>query len=141
MSPTEEARKARKWNKITTFLALYIAIAVTVLGVMILNSVGTNARQSKQIAQQARALARKGAIDAIHGCHRGNYVREKINVIAGALTSLLQRSVEETEKTKALTPSQLEFLEEEYRRLRPLKRVNCGKHYGDAPKPSASQTP
>jgi heme exporter protein D len=130
------------------FLALYIAIAVTVLGVLILESVGENAEQSKQIAQQgvriarqARASAKKNQISAIKGCYRGNYVREKINVISGALTSLLQRSVAESEKITPLTPSQVKFLELEYRRLKPLRKVNCKKHYGDAPKPSSSPSP
>jgi hypothetical protein len=141
VSPTEEARRARKWSRTTTFLALYIAIAVTVLGIMILNSVGTNASQSKRIASQARVLAEKNATAALKGCYRGNYVREKINVISGALTSLLERSVTESEKIKPLTPSQEEFLGEEYRKLKPLKTINCRKRYGDAPKSAAPQTP
>lgn len=148
MSPTEEARRERKWGRISTFLALYIAIAVTVLGVLILNSIGTNAAQSKQIAEQgvriarqSQALAERNEKNAIQGCQRGNYVREKINAISGALTSLLRRSVSETEKVTPLTPSQLEFLEEEYRLLRPLKKINCEKHYGNASKPSPSQSP
>lgn len=127
MSPTEEARKARKWSKIGTWVAIYIAVAVTILAVGVWENLGENENQNRAIAQQARALSQANHTAAIAGCHRGNRVREHINVIGGALAALLHKSVEES--PEPLTPEQESFLQHTYHLLEPLPPVNCKKEY------------
>jgi hypothetical protein len=113
------------------FTAIYIAVAVTVLGVLILSSVGTNNEQNRKIAQQARAIAEGNRQDALNGCRRGNFVRAKINTVSGALTQLLRRSVRENEESgQTLTRSQESFLAKLYEKLAPLKTINCEREYG-----------
>jgi hypothetical protein len=113
------------------FTAMYIAVAVTVLGMMILSSVGTNNDQNRRIAQQARAIAEGNRKDALNGCQRGNFVRTKINTVSGALTQLLRRSVRENEESgQVLTPSQEVFLDKLYEKLAPLKKIDCKQEYG-----------
>lgn len=126
-----------KYGTVRLVLNLYIAIAVTVLGLMILDSAGTNgeqnrqlAEQSRKIAKQARALARTNREASLEGCGRGNFVRVKINTVSGALSQLLHRSVTENEQDGVvLTQGQEVFLDQLYRKLRPLKPVNCQEAY------------
>lgn len=111
-------------------LNLYVAVVVTVLGILILSSVGTNNEQNRKIAQQARALSESNRQDALNGCQRGNFVREKVNTVSGALTQLLRRSVRENEESgQVLTRSQKVFLEKLYADLAPLKKVPCKEEY------------
>lgn len=119
-----------KYWRVRLALNLYIAVAVTVLGVMILSSVGTNNDQNRQIAKQARALATSNREAALAGCKRGNFVRVKINTVSGALTELLQRSVAQSEaKGVPLTENQQTFLSRLYAKLAPLNPVNCRREY------------
>lgn len=118
------------FGKVRLVLNLYIAVAVTVLGLMILDSAGENSKQNRQIAEQARELAKSNRRASLEGCKRGNFVRVKINTVSGALTQLLHRSVAENEADGVvLTQSQRDFLDRLYRELRPLNPVNCEKEY------------
>jgi len=124
--------KAGKGNfgRVRLVLNLYIAIAVTVLGVMILSSIGTNDKQNRKIAHQARALAESNRAAGLDACQRGNFVRAKINTVSGALSQLLHRSVRENEeKGQVLTQSQEVFLGKLYEDLAPLKKIDCKKEY------------
>jgi hypothetical protein len=113
------------------YTAIYIAVAVTVLGIMILSSVGTNSDQNSRIAEQARDLAKSNREASFAGCKRGNFVRIKINTVSGALAQLLHRSVAESEAEGiVLTEAQVGFLDRLYEKLAPLKPVNCHREYG-----------
>lgn len=118
------------YARLKLFLNVYIAIAVTVLGVLVIHQLGTNNTQNRRLAEQARAIGITNAKVAHEGCLRGNFVREKINVIAGALVSLLRKSVAENERRGVtLTEDQTKFLGELYKKLSPLKEVNCDLKY------------
>jgi len=119
------------YGRVRLLLNIYIAIAVTVLGLMILKSAGTNATQNREIAEQARALAQATRASNFEGCQRGNFVRTKINTVSGALSRLLHRSVTENQAEGVqLTAEQQKFLDQLYEELAPLKPVDCKKEYG-----------
>lgn len=128
-------KKERRRSLVSQIVSIYIAVAVTVLAVGVWESVGTNntqndqlAAQNEQLAANSKTLAQFNHRLAIEGCQRSNYVRGKINVIAGALSSLLHRSIEEGEKQgRILTPDQATFIEQEFELLAPLNKINCMK--------------
>lgn len=119
-----------QYGRVRLVLNLYIAAAVTILGVLILSSVGTNNTQNRQIAEQARAIAKTNQRNTLTGCQRNNFVRLKINTVSGALTRLLRRSVAENEaKGMEPTPKQTFFLNQLYGELAPLQPVPCQEEY------------
>lgn len=129
-----------KPRRIADWVMFYIAVVVTVLGVLVLNSIGTNAAQNRklaeqagQIAAQARRIGQGNYEAAIAGCHRGNFLRSKVNVVSRAVAELIEKQVESAEEVTVLTPAQLAFVRREYRLLRPLAHVNCATAY---PEPS-----
>jgi hypothetical protein len=120
---------------INPYLKVYIALVVTLLAILVVPQLGENQHQNRVLAEQASALARTNYVAASRGCHRGNYVRAKINVVANGLSELIEKQVESAEATGVvLTPAQRAFVRREYRRLRPLGFVNCQRQY---PKPKA----
>jgi hypothetical protein len=128
-----KANKA-SYGRTRLLLNIYIALAVTVLGILILSSVGTNNDQNRKIAEQARALAKSNREANLKGCKRGNFVRVKINTVSGALVQLLRRSVSESEAEGVeLTAAQTTFLDRLYGKLAPLKPVDCHREYGNDP--------
>lgn len=136
MSPTAEARRERRWTK---WIAIYIAVLVTVLAVGVWESVGVNDQQNNKLASQARTLSLSNREAAVAGCERNNGLRRHMNVIGGALASLLRKSVESS--PKPLTPDQEAFVQGLYRQLRPLGPVHCKKEYRHPDDPRASSSP
>lgn len=133
MSPTVEARKERRWTK---WIAIYIAIVVTVLAWGVWESVGVNNNQNRAIATQARAIALANREANLKGCQRGNFLRGHINVINNALSGLVRKSIESS--PTPLTADQEHFVQRLYRRLTPLKPVKCKREYGRLNDPRAS---
>lgn len=116
--------------RVRLVLNLYIAVVVTVLGALILENVGTNSDQNRQIAEQARQLSRTTQQASLAGCRRGNFIRQKINTVSGAVRRLLARSVQENEaRGRELTPDQRAFLAGLHKDLAPLDRINCQEAY------------
>lgn len=128
--------KPGEFAKTRLALNLYIAIAITVLGLLVLKSVGENGDQNRRLAEQARSLATNNAKSVLESCQRGNYVRGKINKVSGAVTLLLNKSIEAGEaEGRLLTPDQKVFLNGIFHELRPLNKINCVKRlkHIDAP--------
>lgn len=121
-------KQGQRRSRFNQAVSVYIAIVVTILAWGVWESVGTNSDQNTRIAVQARSLAEFNHQLAVQGCQRGNYVRGKINVIAGVLASLLHRSIEEGEEQgQVLTPSQQTFVQHKFEQLSPLNKINCKK--------------
>lgn len=132
----KDEKKEGRRSLVSQVISIYIAVAVTVLAVGVWESVGTNnaqndqlAAQNEQLAANSKTLAQFNHRLAIEGCQRSNFVRGKINVIAGALSSLLHKSIEEGEKAgrPPLTSDQQTFIEQEFQLLAPLNKINCKK--------------
>jgi hypothetical protein len=127
------------WAKVRLALNVYIAILLTVLAVLVVRDLGINNSQNHRLAIQAKELSEANRNSGIAACRRGRVALHKINVVAGALTELLRKSVEENERRGLkLTPKQEAFLEREYKLLAPLEvPKNCKSHY---PLPAPSGT-
>lgn len=130
--------KANGWANIRLGLNVYIAIMLTGLAVLVVHDLGTNNTQNHTLALQAKEIAESNRKSGIAGCRRGKKALRKINVVAGALSTLLQKSVEESEaKGHHLTPQQQAFLEHEYELLAPLGiPKSCAARY---PKPPGAE--